>query len=92
MVKPVVVKEATNPLVLSFTNKAVENVKNRLMGFDKDEANKICHTFDSYFCEWNGRNINSLENKTLFIEEFSLIPNKWMMKIYEAFTLFNNKV
>ena len=45
------VRDATNPLVLSFTNKAIENVKSRLIqkGVDKDEANKICHTFDSYF-------------------------------------------
>ena len=88
------VMEATDPVVLSFTNKAVENVKNRLVakGFDQEEANKICHTFDSYFCEWNGRDINSLEHKTIFIEEFSMIPNKWITRIYEAFTMFKNKI
>ena len=42
--------------------------------------------------EWNGRDMNSLEEKTLFIEEFSVVPNKWMTKIYNAFTKFNNKV
>ena len=31
-------------------------------------------------------------NKTFFIEEFSMIPNKWMTKIYEAFTMFKNKI
>ena len=88
------VMEEDNPLVLSFTNKSVENVKSRLitMGVDKEETNKICHTFDSYFCEWNGRNIDSLENKTVFIEEFSMIPGKHMTVIYKAFTLFNNTV
>ena len=42
------VMKAENPIVLAFTNKAVENVKNRLckMGFDKDKANKICQTLD----------------------------------------------
>ena len=48
--------------------------------------------FRFLFCEWNGRDIYSLVNKTLFIEEFSMVPNKWITKIYEAFTLFNNKV
>eukprot|EP00794_Sanderia_malayensis_P021280 gene21280-23351_t len=90
--------EADNPIVLSFSNKAVENVKNRLtkMGFNKDEANKICHTFDSYFCEFSGTNvetnIKSLKNNTIFIEEFSMIPNKWMTLIYKAFTMHNNTV
>ena len=80
-----------NPLVLSFTNKAIENVKSRLIskGYEKEDANKLCHTFDSYFCEWKGRDINSLKDKTIFIEEFSMVPNKWMTKIYEAYTLFN---
>lgn len=40
-----------------------------------------CHTFDSYFCDWHGRSIESLEGKTVFIEEFSMVPNKWMTMI-----------
>ena len=64
------VKDAKNPLILSITNKAIENVKSRLIAKGYDDANNLCHTFDSYFCEWNGRDINSLKNKTLFIEEF----------------------
>ena len=88
------VQEAKKPLVLAFTNKAVENVKNRLIqtGYEKDDANKICHTFDSYFCKWNDRNINSLKDKTIFIEEFSMVPNKWMTLIYKAFLSYNNTV
>ena len=90
------VKDATNPLVLSFTNKAIENVKKRLVStaMNKDVVNKICHTFDSYFCEWSNSTYHyeSLKNKTLFIEEFSMVPNKWMTKIYNAFTEFGNKV
>ena len=84
------VKQAKNPLILSFTNKGIENVKSRLI--DKEDKNKICFTFDSYFCEWYRRDVNSLKDKTIFIEEFSMVPNKWMRKIYEAFTLFNNKI
>ena len=85
------VKEATNPLVLSFTNKAVENVKERLIkeDYDEDQAKSICFTFDSYFCEWNGRDIKSLKDKTILIEEYAMVPNKWISKIYQAFTLFN---
>ena len=82
-----------NPLVLSFTNKAIENVKSRLlkMGY-KDDVNKICYTFDSYFCEWKDDTINNLRNKTFFIEEFSMVPNKWITQIYKIFTMFKNKV
>ena len=83
------VKEADDPLVLSFTNKTIENVKSRL---NIDNTNNICHTFDSYFCEWKGRDFDSLKDKTIFIEEFSMVPNKWMTKIYEAFVKFNNKI
>ena len=90
------VKDATNPLVLSFTNKAIEIVKKRLVsnGMDKVDVNRICHTFDSYFCEWSNGSYNpeSIKSKTLFIEEFSMVPNKWMTKIYYAFSEFDNKV
>ena len=45
------VKDAKNTLVLAFTNKAVKNVKCGLIkiGIEKEEVNKTCHTFDSYF-------------------------------------------
>ena len=85
------VQETKSPLVLSFTNKAVENVKNRLIqtGYNKEVANKICHTFDSYFCEWGDGNYHSLEGKTIFIEEFSMVPNKWITKIYHEYIKYN---
>ena len=55
------------------------------------DVNKICFTFDSYFCEWKGRDLNSLEDKTIFIEEFSMVPNKWMQTtIYQAYTMFGD--
>ena len=81
------VEKAKNPL-------ASENVKRRLikLGYEKNEANTTCFTFYSYFCEWNGRNIDSLEDMTIFIEEFSMVPNKWMTIIYNVFTMFNNKI
>ena len=41
-------RETENPLVLSFTNKAIENVKARLTNnhYEKRNANKIYFTFD----------------------------------------------
>ena len=90
------VKDAINPLVLSFTKKANENVNNKLIntGINMDVANSICFTFDSYFSEWSNGTLHpkSLKNKTLFIEEFSMVPNTWMTKIYNAYVEFGNKV
>ncbi|XP_068684491.1 uncharacterized protein [Montipora foliosa] len=125
------VMKTDKPIVLSFTNKAVQNVKDRLrkMGCvssgpfkglpvkmsrrnknfqsfveeikicaEKNEIDPdaICHTFDSYFCEWNGfsseTNLKSLEDKTIFIDEFSMVPNKWITLIYKAFVLYGIKV
>ena len=85
------VAECENPLVLSFTNKAIENVKKRLskVGGIKHDANKICHTFDSYFCEWNEDNFKELRKKTVFVEEYSMVPNKWMTMVYKAFDKYN---
>ena len=88
------VQKVENPLVLVFTNKVVENVKSRLIriGLEKENVNKICYTFDSYFCEWSDGNYHSLDGKTIFIEEFSMVPNKWMTKIYHEYLKHNNKV
>ena len=42
------VNESKNPLVLSFTNKTAENVKERLIkdGYDKTQSNEICFTLN----------------------------------------------
>lgn len=44
------VKQSEECIVLSFTNKAVNNVKTSLQafGYDKTQVNKMCYTFDSY--------------------------------------------
>ena len=89
--------EGENPIVLSFTNKAIENVKETLKKFGYNENldgedTKICYTFDSYFCEWFGRDASSLKYKTVSIEEFSMVPNKWMTVIYKAFVMFGIKI
>ena len=88
------VAECEIPLVLSFTNKAIENVKQRLRKVknNKHDPNKICYTFDSYFCEWNEDNFKELRKKTIFVEEYSMVPNKWMTMIYKAFVKYGIEV
>lgn len=53
-----------NLLALTFTKKAIENVKSKLkhFGVDKEWANEICFTFDNYFFEFNGRKMDRLKN------------------------------
>ena len=76
------VMECSNPLILSYTNKAVENCKTRLIDKGYENINKICYTLDSYFAM---NNIDALRDKTLFLEEFSMIPNRFINIIYNAF-------
>ena len=80
--------KATDPIILSFTNKAIENCKRRI----SEELQDKCHTFDSYFGDYHGRDISSLEGKPIFIEVYSMTPSKWMTKIYQAFTKYDNTV
>ena len=47
--------QADNPIILSFTNKAVENVKSVFRKLNQPELAKRCHTFDLYFCDQYGR-------------------------------------
>ena len=68
--------KADDPIILSFTNKAVENVKERLKRMKEYGLVDECHTFDSYFCDYHGRDIPYLEGKTIFVKEYSMVPNK----------------
>lgn len=91
------VLKAENPIILSFTYKAVEKVKERLRDiYDKedydDDLSDEFYTFDSYFCGFHGRDIPDLEGKTIFIEEYSMVPNKWLIKIYQAFSKYSNTI
>ena len=36
--------------------------------------------------------LSNLKHNTIFIEEFSMVPNKWITKIYEIYTLFKNTI
>ena len=84
---------ATNPIILSFTNKAIENVKkvfkDHYKGMDMEFE---CYTFDRYFCDYYGRDVTNLKDKTIFIEEYSMTPNKWMTKMYHAFIKFGSTI
>ena len=85
--------KSENSICFSFTNKATENVKEKLRrDHNYEDVNKICHAFDSYFCEWRDNQIDFLKDKTIFIEEVSMTPNKWITLIYKIFTLYNNKI
>ena len=65
-----------NPFVLSFTNKEMYIIRLK----EQDEINQTCKTFDSHFCEWNDNNI---KNKTVFVDEFSMVPNKFITTLYK---------
>ena len=80
--------EAINPIILSFTNIAIENVKSRI----DDSLRENCFTFDSYFNSYHNWGISHLKDKTIFIEEYCMTPNNWMSKIYQAFTKYHNTV
>ena len=36
--------------------------------------------------------MDSFDGKDIFIEEFSMLSNRWMTMIFKAFAKFNNKV
>lgn len=48
---------------MSYTNKVVENVKNILIsfGYDKEQVNSMCFTFDCYFSEYLFGDYNQCE-------------------------------
>ena len=82
-------QEASDPIILSFTNNAIQNVKSVLCDeYNNYELAKKCYTFDLFFCDHHGRDISSLQGKTIFVDEYSMTPNKWMTKLYEAFTKY----
>lgn len=83
-------QESKNPIIFSFTNKAVDNIRNTA---DERLKNNI-HTFDSYFNEFksDADNIKLMDNKDVFIDEFSMVPLKWMTLIYSSFVTNNLKI
>ncbi|KAK3743504.1 hypothetical protein QZH41_004887 [Actinostola sp. cb2023] len=39
-----------------------------------------------------GRDTYSLAHKTVFVEEFSMVPNKWITRVYQAYGLYGIKI
>ena len=74
--------KADNPITLSFTNKAIGNVKEQLKEYYPFSGlEKECYSFDRYFCDYHGRDISTLEHKTVCIDEYNMIPNNIHEKI-----------
>ena len=66
--------EAANPMILSCTNKAIENVKSRI----DDSLCDKCFTFDSYFNSYDNRDISHSKDKTsLRKHPFLLALSRW---------------
>ena len=84
------VQVSKNPVIFCFTNKAVDNIRHRL----PDVLKGSIHTFDSFFNEnmSNTENMKSIEGKDIFIDEFSMVPNRWITLVYHSFVNHNLKV
>ena len=68
---------ADDPIILSFTNNAIQNIKSVLCDeYNNYELAKKRYTFDLFFCDHHGRDISSLQGKTIFVDEYSMTPNK----------------
>ena len=84
-------ENAQNALLLSHTNKGVVNIKNSLISkfkMSSDDVNRICHTFESYFWD-NIRGIDNLKDKIVFVDEYTMTPNRYITLLYQAFTKFD---
>lgn len=84
-------ENAQNALLLSHTNKAVVNIKNSLKKSYKmspEDINRICHTFESYFFD-NIRSIDNLKDKMVFVDEYTMTPNRFIALSYQAYTKYD---
>ena len=75
-------------LVFCFTNKACENIRQR----SNNTLN--VRTFDSYFSGEKGskKHCEMLKGKRVFVDEFSMVPNKWMTLLYKTFCKYGIEV
>ena len=71
------IQSAERPLVLCYTNKACSSIRERL----QEGLHDVVHTFDSYFSD--------RKDGDLFLDEYSMIPNKWMNVVYDNFRKHN---
>ena len=47
------------------------------------------HTLDSFFSDWS---YDKLKGNDLFVDEYSMAPNKWMNVIYDGYLKYDLKV
>ena len=59
---------------------------------NKPELAKKCYTFDLYFLDQYGCDVHSLKDKTIFIDELSVVPLRWVTLVYQAFSIYHNQV
>lgn len=75
-----------NDIVLCFTNKVAQNVREALSA--KGKGNIKCYTFDSFFCSHMNRGVSCLKNTTVHVDEYSMVPSKWFrllhVQVYHA--------
>lgn len=69
--------------MLCFTNNiAVDNIRSHLL----EKLKGVAHTFNSYFNEYGNNQDNILGGKDVFIDEYSMVPNRWMTLINNCYT------
>lgn len=74
------IKKSDNPVVLCYTNKACDNIRERL----PKRLQGCVHTLDSFFSD---RSYDKLKGKDLFIDEYSMELNNWMNVIYDGYPI-----
>jgi hypothetical protein len=82
-----------NPRVFCYTNKACDVIRKELVKRKCNKADCVS-TFDSHLNTYKGgdSNTDKLKNKTIFVDEYSMVPNKWMTLLYRAFVSYRNTV
>ena len=78
----IIYENKDNCLVFSHTNRAVVNIKNRLIKMKVNNVNKICHTYQSFFYD-------DLKDKIVFVDKYTMTPNRYITLLYQAFTKHN---
>ena len=66
----------------------IKNILKKSHHISAEQVNKICHTFESYFFD-STRGIDDLKDKIVFVDEYSMTPNRHITLLYKAFTKHN---
>ena len=66
----------------------IKNILKKSHHISAEQVNKICHTFESYFFD-STRGINDLKDKIVFVDGYSMTPNRYITLLYQAFTKHN---